>query len=173
MKAVDQSDQPPPPGRTLQRRREGKQASPRTGRANLLVLPRRRRQGLDDHRGRSLRYNRSSAGGLLNIKGGPIGRLTEFLHRTGSAIDAALRDELGRALISRPSSVADGLAPSFQLGGPFSLPGISLLVETDSLLLITGNRSLRLRNRLGILALTMCASRDRLPRSPARTVRRE
>lgn len=53
----------------------------------------------------------------------------------------------------RPRSGTDGLALSSQLGGGCRPPGISLLVEMNSLLLLTGNRSLLLRIGLGISVL--------------------
>ena len=55
---------------------------------------------------------------------------------------AAGTSRIGPILISRPRSVADGMAQSPQLGERVSLAGISLLVETSSLFLITGNLSL-------------------------------
>jgi hypothetical protein len=50
--------------------------------------------------------------------------------------------QIGRTLISRSCSGADCLA--------LSPPAISLLVEINSLFLLTGNLTLRLRKRVGI-----------------------
>ena len=60
--------------------------------------------------------------------------------------------QIGRTLVSCGRLGTDELAPSSRRGAE-----ISLLVATNSLFLITGNLSLRLRNRLGIFTFDMSA----------------